>query len=103
MITNIKLKVETDEQNQYVLEKHLELNKGCDWLVILNFGSVYWSDRDVANRTVCSLWKGFRHLVIDDEGDLILCSQEEYYNERDEDEITFDEFQELQKELEEEK
>ena len=95
MIKNIKLKVETDEENQYVLQKHLELNKGCKWFVDLYIGNDSWNDHDGNNRAVCSRWKGFRHLFIDNDGDLILFFQEEDYNERDEKEITFDEFQEL--------
>ena len=95
MIKNIKIKVETDEQNQYVFNKHLESNRGCKWFVDLYGGYDYWSTQDGTNRAVYSRWKGFRHLVIDDDGDLILCLREEYYNTRDEKEITFDEFQEM--------
>ena len=94
-IKNIKLKVETDEQNQYVLQKHLDLNKGCKWFVYLTNGDVYWLDQVGTTRAVCSRWKGFRHLVINDYGDLILCLYDEYYNRRDEKEIPFDEFKEL--------
>ena len=94
-IKNIKLKVETDEQNQYVLQKHLDLNKGCKWLVTLNYGTIYWLNQDYTPRAVCSRWKGFRHLVINDYGDLILCLYEEYYNRREETEITFEEFKEM--------
>ena len=94
-IKNIKLKVETDEQNQYVLQKHLEVNKSCNWFVRLVYGFDGWNNQGDIYRVVCSRWKGFRHLAIDDAGDLILCLQEENYNKRKENEITFEEFKEM--------
>ena len=95
-LTNIKLKVETDEENQYVLQKHIELNKECEWVVTLYNGDDYWSTHNLdTSRAVCSVWKGFRYLVIDSDGDLILCDFEGYYTERAEKEISFDEFKEM--------
>jgi MoaA/NifB/PqqE/SkfB family radical SAM enzyme len=95
-IKNIKLEVETDEQNQYILNKLLDVNKGFTWYVYLYNGSAYYDGQgSVNNRAICSVWKGFRYLVIDSDGDLILCAFEDYYNKIKEKEITFEEFKKM--------
>lgn len=97
MIKNVKLKVETDEENQYVFNKLVEVNKEFAWLVYLNLGYDYYCSQDFDFvRAVCSEWKGFRNLVIESNGDLILFVHEKYYNKRKEKEITFEEFKELE-------
>lgn len=92
-LTNIKIKVETDEQNQYVLKQHIKLNKESTWLVCLDYGNGSWFGQNVDDdRAVCSVWKGFRHLVINASGDLVIFAFQKHYKEREEKEITFAEF-----------
>ena len=98
-IKNIKLKVETDEENQYVLNKLRDVNKGFAWSVPLFDGYDFYGTQGLGyGRAVCSEWKSFRYLVIDKDCNLILCAFEDYYNKRQEKEITFDEFKETDEE-----
>lgn len=95
-LTNIKLKVETDEENQYVLHKHIELNEGFAWVVNLVNGYIYWDGQpNDYYRANGSVWKGFRHLTINSDGDLILFAFEKNYSGRTEKEITFAEFKNM--------
>lgn len=95
MIKNIKIQVKSDEENQYVLNKLLDMNKEFAWYVGLYYGRGYYDAQNLGNRAVCSVWKGFRHLVIDKDGDLILCVFEKYYKRRTEKEVTFEEFKQM--------
>jgi hypothetical protein len=100
-LENIKIKVETDEENQFVLSKHKELNSGIAWLVALSDGDGYYDTQFNAYfRAVCSVWKGFRHLVINEFGILILLDSEINWDKREEKEINFKEFEKLVKEIE---
>ena len=97
MIKNIKLKVETDEENQYVLNKLIDINKDFAWIVYLFYGYDYYDifqDYD-SSRAVCSVWKGFRYFVICDDFALILYALKDRYDRRNEKEITFEEFREM--------
>ena len=103
MIKNIKLQVETDEQNQYVLNKLLDVNKNPVWIVYLDGGYDYFYFQDLdGNRAFCSVWKGFRHLVVDDSGDFFLCVFKDDFEEREEKEITFEQFKEMVEEKKDE-
>lgn len=94
-LQNIKIKVKTDEENQYVLKKHIELNKSILWLVILHNSNDNYNFHYYDNHAVCSVWKGFRFLVINQVGDLILFDTNKDWDKRDEPEITFEEFKEM--------
>jgi hypothetical protein len=93
---NVKIKVETDEQNLAVQKKLMELNHEKDrfaWYVILNTGYATYYNRDTDNfRAVCSVWKGFRYLVIDMDLDLVLFINKEVWDGREEKEVSFEEF-----------
>jgi len=93
---NVKIKVETDEQNLKVQEKVKVLNKEAGrtaWVVYLNDSYGYYHYRDnVNNRAVCSRWKHYRFLVIDEELDLIICINEDIWKKRKEKEVSFEEF-----------
>lgn len=96
MLKNIKVTVETDEQNQYVLKTLQNMNTNCAWCVGLNYGCDDYETQSLdSGRVVCSVWKGFRYLVIEDDGELILCTTKEYYDRRHEKEITFQQFEEM--------
>ena len=77
---NVKIKVETDEQNLKVQERLKDLNKengNTNWYVTLYCGndSCYYQDYD-SNRAVCSSWKKYKYLAVDVDLDLIICIDE---------------------------
>jgi len=88
---NIKLKVETDEQNQKVFEKMYELY-GHKWVILLVGGDGGWSNQGFAYRAVCSRWKGFRHFAINNDNDFILFVHKDDWEKRKEKEVSFEEF-----------
>jgi hypothetical protein len=93
---NVKIKVKTDEQNLAVQKKLMELNHKNDrfaWRVALLYGFDYYNTRDYDGfRAVCSVWKGFRYLVIDKDLDLVLFIDKEEWDRRKEKEVSFEEF-----------
>jgi hypothetical protein len=93
---NVKIKVKTDEQNLAVQKRLMELNHEKDrfaWDVYLNNGFDYYFNQDIDNiRAVCSVWKGFRYLVIDMDLDLVLFINKEVWDRRKEKEVSFEEF-----------
>jgi hypothetical protein len=97
---NVKIKVETDEQNLAVQKKLMELNHENErfaWDVILDSGLDYYPTQDYDDsRAVCSMWKGFRYLVIDKDLDLVLFIDKEAWDRRKEKEVSFEEFVEIE-------
>ena len=104
-LANIKLKVETDEENQYVVANHLYLNKEDGWCIIIGEGegsySEFESRLDTSKRhvKVCSVWKGFRYLSINEDGELYFHVFKEDYEKEEEKEISFDEFNKIVKQI----
>jgi hypothetical protein len=96
MKTNVKFRVETDEENQQVFYYIKEQSEKEDfaWAVFLDGGGDYFFDSQDFDDPLafCSVWKGFRYFAVDIYNDLILCISEEEYNKRHEKEITFEEF-----------
>ena len=93
---NVKIKVETDEQNLKVQEKLCELNKEngrTAWRVYLSNGNdyCYYQDYD-SNRAVCSRWKQYKYLVINKILDLVIYIDEWDWKQRKEKEVSFEEF-----------
>ena len=93
---NVKIKVETDEQNLKVQERLGELNKEngrTAWGVYLNYGYDYYNYQGYGvDRAVCSRWKHYRFLVIDKYLDFIICTTEDIWKQREEKEVSFEEF-----------
>jgi hypothetical protein len=93
---NVKIKVKTDEQNLAVQKRLMELNYKNErfaWNVLLNNGNGYYNYQDYdANRAVCSVWKGFRYLVIDKHLDLVIFIDKKAWDGREEKEVSFEEF-----------
>ena len=91
---NVKIKVETEEQNLKVQERLQELNKEVGrsaWYVYLDHG--YYDSREGAyNRAVSYKRKHFRFLVIDKYLDFIICTTEDIWKQREEKEVSFEEF-----------
>jgi hypothetical protein len=93
---NVKIKVKTDEQNLAVQKKLMELNhknESVAWNVSLTYGydNCDYQALDFC-RAVCSVWKGFRYLVIDKDLDLALFIDKEVWDRRKEKEVSFAEF-----------
>jgi hypothetical protein len=93
---NIKIKVETDEQNLAVQKKLMGLNHEKDrfsWYVYLydGYANCPYQDSDLP-RAVCSEWKGFRYLVIDKDLDLVLFINKDAWDRKKEKEVSFEEF-----------
>jgi len=93
---NVKIKVETDEQNLKVQERLCEFNKEnrrTNWYVTLydGYGNYYYQDYDYT-RAVCSMWKHYKYLVIDNDLDLVIYIDEWDWKQRKEKEVSFDEF-----------
>ena len=92
---NVKIKVETDEQNLKVQKRLCELNEGFAWSVYLNDGYGYYNRQDYdGNRAVWSRWKHYKYLVIDVDLDLMICINEYIWKQRKEKEVSFEEFME---------
>ena len=95
---NVKIKVETEEQNLKVQERLKVLNKEngrSDWYVYLNNGIDNCIDLDSDYyRAVCSRWKHYRFIVINKYLDLIICTTEDIWKRRKEKEVSFEEFME---------
>jgi len=94
---NVKIKVETDEQNLKIQERVHDLNKedsGFAWGVFLNSGNDYYDYYDYQDydRAVCFSWKKYKYLVIDNDLDLIICTNEDIWKQREEKEVSFEEF-----------
>ena len=91
---NVKIKVETDDQNLNVQERLCELNKEngrSAWYVRLDRG--YYDSREGAyNRAVSSRKKHYRFLVINKWLDLVIFIDEDDWKKRKEKEVSFDEF-----------
>ena len=98
---NVKIKVETEEQNLKVQERLCELNKEngrTAWYVLLYNGIDNCIDLDSDYyRAVCSRWKHYRFLVLDVDLDLIICINEYVWKRRKEKEVSFEEFMEIRK------
>ena len=95
---NVKIKVETDEQNLKVQERLNLLNKengNTNWYVTLYRGNdyCYYQDYD-SNRAVCSSWKKYKYLIVDVDLDLIICRNEDIWKRRKEKEVSFEDFME---------
>jgi hypothetical protein len=96
---NVKIKVETDEQNLAVQKRLMELNhknERFSWSVSLNTGYACYYQAADYNRAVCSMWKGFRYLVIDKDLDLVIFIDKEAWDRRKEKEVSFAEFVEIE-------
>ena len=96
---NVKIKVETDEQNLKVQERVKNLNKEAGrtaWYVILYDGFEYYYGQvtDDNFRAVCSRWKKYKYLLIDVDSDLIICTSGDIWKKRKEKEVSFEEFME---------
>ena len=97
---NVKIKVETDEQNLKVQERLYDLNKengNTNWHVTLYRGNDYdfYDTQDTDNyRAVCSSWKKYKYLIVDEDLDLIICTTEDIWKKRKEKEVSFEEFME---------
>ena len=92
---NVKIKVETEEQNLKVHERLCELNEGFAWFVYLNDGYDYCNSQGNGNdRAVWSRWKHYKYLVIEEDLDLIICTTEDIWKKRKEKEVSFEEFME---------
>ena len=95
---NVKIKVETDEQNLKVQERLHELNKengSTNWYVTLDRGDDYCNYQDYdLDRAVCSSWKKYKYIVIDVDSDLIICINEDDWKQREEKEVSFEDFME---------
>ena len=93
---NVKIKVETDEQNLKVQERVKVLNKKVGrsaWYVRLDRG--YYDSREGAYyRAVSSRWKHYRFLVINKWLDLVIFIDEDDWKKRKEKEVSFEEFME---------
>jgi len=97
-MNNVKIKVETDEQNLKVQERVKELNKEngrSDWGVYRDNGTYNYDYRDNYNDlAVCSRCKQHKYLVIDVDLDLIICTSEDIWKKREEKEVSFEDFME---------
>lgn len=92
-MNNIKLKVNSPEQNMQVQKKVKELNRERGhWNVFLNHGFVNAIDYVLRAVYVSRNWSGFEYLVIDKDNDLILCTNKEAFDKRQEKEVSFEEF-----------
>jgi hypothetical protein len=95
---NVKIKVETDEQNLKVQERVIDLNKEAGrtaWDVYLNDSYDYYSYQDYDTyHAVCSRWKHHKYLVINRDLDLIICITEDIWKKREEKEVSYEEFME---------
>ena len=95
---NVKIKVETEEQNLKVQERLHELNKedsGFAWVVYLGSGYDFYNIQDEDDyRAVRSRWKHYRFLIIDNDLDLVICMTEDIWKKRKEKEVSFEEFME---------
>ena len=91
---NVKIKVETDEQNLKVQERLCELNDRFAWYVYLGSGIDDYIHQviDDFNRAVCSRGKHYRFLVIDNDLDLVICMSEDIWKQREEKEVSFEAF-----------
>ena len=98
MMKNVKIKVETDEQNLKFQERVKNLNKEAGrtaWIVYLDSGNGYYNYQDYDYyRAVCSRIKHYRFLVINKNLDLIICTTEDIWKKRKEKEVSFEEFME---------
>ena len=92
---NVKIKVETEEQNLKVQKRVHELNDGFAWRVYLDNGYDYSDSQDFDyTRAVWSRWKKYKYLVIDVDVDLIICINGYIWKQRKEKEVSFEEFME---------
>ena len=96
---NVKLKVETEQQNLKVQETVRVLNKEngrTAWYVILYDGFEYYYGQvtDDNFRAVCSSWKKYKYLVIDVDLYLMICINEDIWKKREEKEVSFADFME---------
>ena len=104
---NVKITVETEDQNLKVQERVKNLNKEAGrtaWIVYLDSGNGYYNYQDYDHyRAVCSRIKNYRFLVINKNLDLIICTTEDIWKKRKEKEVSFEDFMEnrMKKELEE--
>ena len=90
---NVKIKVETDEQNLKVQKRLCELNEGFAWFVYLNDSYDYRNNQGNGNdRAVCSRIKQYKYLVVDVALDLIICTSEDIWKKRKEKEVSFEDF-----------
>ena len=98
---NVKIKVETEEQNLKVQKRLCDLNKEngrTAWYVFLRYGHDYYDYQDIDNlRAVSYNMKHFRFLILDNHLGLVICMSEDDWNEREEKEVSFDEFMEIKK------
>jgi hypothetical protein len=95
MKTNVKFKVDTDEENRQVLEHIKRRSKQQDfvWGIYINYRD-YGCDNRVGDllQAVFSLWKTYRYFAVDADKNVILCSTQKVYTLRPEKEISFQEF-----------
>ena len=98
---NVKIKVETDEQNLKVQERLYELNKEAGrtaWRVYLDRGNDYYGYQGSDNyRAVCARWKKYKYLVITKNVDLVMYIGEWVWKKRKEKEVSFEDFMEKTK------
>ena len=96
MMKNVKIKVETDEQNLKVQERLHELIKevGSSALYVYIDQGYYDSREGAYNREVSYKRKYYRFLVINKYLDLIICLNEDDWTQRKEKEVSFEEFME---------
>ena len=95
---NVKIKVETEEQNVKVQETVMDLNKeiGRTALdVYLTDSYDYYGYQNYETcRLVCSRWEKYKYLVINRDLDLYICINEDIWKKREEKEVSFEEFME---------
>ena len=96
---NVKIKVETEQQNLKVQERVHELNKEAGrtaWIVYLDYGDGYYNfyQGNDYYRAVCSRWKHYKYLLINKNLNLVIYSDECDWKKRKEKEVSFDEFME---------
>ena len=93
---NVKIKVETEQQNLKVQERVHDLNEGFGWFVYLDNGYDFYcnSQGNGNDRAVCSRIKNYKYLIVDVALDLIICTSEDIWKKRKEKEVSFEAFME---------